>query len=131
MPLNNEVWSTANLTHWEKHQAPSFASRSAFGMTVQSRWILANITDSRQRLFEYDKYKPKAFELTKHLKANNNVSSFMEDRHYTLFQTMYISGGWDGAPWNDVWATTDGEEWFELESHAIWEERGAVAEYSW
>jgi hypothetical protein len=121
MPLNNEVWSTTNVTHWQQsHQPPPFGARSAFGITVQPRWIRSNITDSRMRFFEYEENKPDYKELVKY---DGNVSSFM-DGTYTQFDTLYLSGGWDGAPRNDIWATTDGEEWIELTSNAIWERRG-------
>lgn len=72
------------------------------------------------RFFEYEENKPDYKELVKY---DGNVSSFM-DGTYTQFDTLYLSGGWDGAPRNDIWATTDGEEWIELTSNAIWERRG-------
>jgi len=122
MPLNNEVWSTTDLTHWEMHQTPSFGPRSAFGITVQPRWIRANITDSSSRFFEYEEHKPNYKDLVLHLKGGN-VSSYMNGT-YTKFETLYLSGGWDGTPRNDIWATTDGEEWIELTPHATWDLRG-------
>lgn len=127
--LKNDVWSSADGTHWQQATPHAGWSPRAYHQ--------AAVLNDRIYVFGGGNYVPDYHALNDVWSSEDGVhwSKLIDEApwHARLWfssvvyrDRMWVLGGWSNNPsqnWGDIWYSRDGKNWRELKSETTWKER--------
>jgi len=135
----NDVWSSADGTHWSKVSSNNlWSARSAHQAVVFDNkiWIMGGISAAGEELNDVwssaDGVVWNRLTDAAPWPARANFSSIVFDNK------VFVMGGWSATSpqggtltyYNDVWSSLDGKNWEQLSSDSAWSKRAYLSAYT-